>query len=174
MFCTVQSWNSRDYDDFDKDYFDYVVLDEAHHASAASYQTLIDHIIPKTLIGLTATPERTDGKDIRDDFGGSFTHEIRLPEAIERALLCPFHYFGIPDLDNLDFSSLAWKAGGYDITQLKNQLDGNVERARWVMSQTERYVADMKQVRGLGFCVSVAHAEFMANIVLNMISRLLF
>ncbi len=163
LFCTVQSWNSRNFDEFAKDYFDYVVLDEAHHASAVSYQKLIDHISPQTLLGLTATPERTDGKDIRDDFGGSFTHEIRLPEAIERALLSPFHYFGIPDLDNLDFSSLSWRAGGYDITQLKNQLDENVERARWVMDQTTRYVADMRQVRGLGFCVSVAHAGFMAN-----------
>lgn len=161
LFCTVQSWNSKNYNDFEIDYFDYVVLDEAHHASADSYQKLIDHIHPQTLIGLTATPERTDGKDIRDDFGGSFTHEIRLPEAIERALLSPFHYFGIPDLDGLDFSSLAWKRGGYDITQLQNQLDGNFERARWVMSQTERYVSDMRMVRGLGFCVSIAHAKFM-------------
>jgi superfamily II DNA or RNA helicase/HKD family nuclease len=163
LFCTVQSWNSRNLNDFEKGYFDYVVLDEAHHASADSYQRLIDHINPKTLIGLTATPERTDGKDIRDDFGGSFTHEIRLPEAIERVLLSPFHYFGVPDLDGLNFSSLAWKRGGYDITQLQNKLDGNVERARWVMSQVERYVADMRMVRGLGFCVSVAHAKFMAQ-----------
>lgn len=163
LFCTVQSWNSRSFDKFESKHFDYVVLDEAHRASANSYQNLIDHIKPQSLLGLTATPERTDGADIRDDFGGSFTHEIRLPEAVERALLSPFHYYGIPDLDGLDFSAIAWKRGGYDISQLRNQLEGNTARAKWVMDQTEKYVTELKFVRGLGFCVSVAHAEFMAS-----------
>jgi len=163
LFCTVQSWNSRSFDQFASEHFEYVVLDEAHHASATSYQKLIDHIHPRSLLGLTATPERSDGSDIRQDFGGAFTHEIRLPEAIERALLSPFHYFGVPDLEGLDFSSIAWRRGGYDVTEIRSQLEGNRVRAQWVMSQTDRYVADMKDVRGLGFCVSVAHAEFMAN-----------
>lgn len=164
LFCTVQSWNSRDFkSQFNQEYFDYVVLDEAHHASANSYQTLITYVNPKTLIGLTATPERVDGADIRDDFGGAFTHEIRLPEAIERALLCPFHYFGIPDLDGLDFSSLAWRRGGYDAKELASQLEGNTARAHWVISQSENYIADINRIRGLGFCVSVQHAEFMAK-----------
>ncbi len=163
LFCTVQSWNSRNFCQLPTDYFDYVVLDEAHHASANSYQNLIDHISAQSLLGLTATPERNDGKDIRDDFGGAFTHEIRLPEAIERALLSPFHYYGVPDLDGLDFSSIAWRRGGYDITQLSQKLEGNVARASWVLGQVERYVADIKQVRALGFCVSVSHANFMAE-----------
>ena len=94
---------------------------------------------------------------------GVFTHEIRLPEAVERALLSPFHYFGIPDLDGLDFSAIAWRRGGYDIMQLRNQLENNNARAQWVMSQTECHVSDMEQVRGVGFCVSVVHAEFMAQ-----------
>ena len=163
LFCSVQSWNSRSFDKYDSNYFEYIVLDEAHHASAKSYQKLITHIKPKSLLGLTATPERSDGADIRDDFGGAFTHEIRLPEAIERALLTPFHYYGIPDLDGLDFSTIAWKRGGYEITQLKNQLEGNVARARWVMDQTEKYVTNIEQVRCLGFCVSISHANFMAS-----------
>jgi len=163
LFCTVQSWNSRHFDQFSAEHFDYVVLDEAHHASASSYQKLIDHISPQSLLGLTATPERTDGKDIRNDFGGAFTHEIRLPEAIERALLSPFHYYGVPDLDGMDFSSIAWKKGGYDITQLRQKLEGNSARANWVLGQVDHYVADIKQIRALGFCVSVAHANFMAD-----------
>lgn len=163
LFCTVQSWNSRHFDQFSVDHFEYVVLDEAHHASANSYQALIDHISAQSLLGLTATPERNDGKDIRNDFGGAFTHEIRLPEAIERALLSPFHYYGVPDLDGLDFSSIAWRRGGYDIAQLNQKLEGNVARASWVLGQVDRYVADIKQVRALGFCVSVAHATFMAE-----------
>ena len=162
LFCTVQSWNSRNYSQLSADHFDYVVLDEAHHATASSYQKLVGHVTAKSLLGLTATPERTDGRDIRDDFGGAFTHEVRLPEAIERALLSPFHYFGVPDLDGLDFSSIAWKRGGYDVSQLRQKLEGNSLRANWVLSQLERYVANIKQIRALGFCVSVAHAEFMA------------
>ena len=163
LFCTVQSWNSRNYEQLSTDHFDYVVLDEAHHASASSYQKLINHIAPASLLGLTATPERTDGADIRNDFGGAFTHEIRLPEAIERALLSPFHYYGVPDLEGLDFSAIAWRRGGYDIAQLREKLDGNTARAQWVIGQTDRYVANIKQIRALGFCVSVAHAEFMAE-----------
>ena len=163
LFCSVQSWNSRNFEQYGANHFDYVVLDEAHHASANSYRNLINHICPQSLLGLTATPERSDGEDIRRDFGGSFTHEIRLPQAIERALLSPFHYYGVPDLDGLDFSSIAWKCGGYDIVQLRSQLEGNVARARWVMTQTEIYVADIERVRGLGFCVSINHAEFMAK-----------
>jgi len=163
LFCTVQSWNTRQYDKFLPKHFSYVVLDEAHHATAASYQKLISHIQPESLLGLTATPERSDGEDIRKNFGGAFTHEIRLPEAVERVLLSPFHYFGVPDLEGLDFSALPWKRGGYDISELRNQLEGNTERAKWVMDQTDRYVTDIKHVRALGFCVSVAHAEFMAT-----------
>lgn len=163
LFCTVQSWNGRNYDRLSPEHFDYVVLDEAHHATANSYQKLIDHIRPRSLLGLTATPERTDGGDVRQDFGGAFTHEMRLPEAIDRALLSPFHYYGIPDLDGLDFSSITWKRGGYDIGQLSQQLDGNVARAQWVVSQIYRYIADIGNIRGLGFCVSIAHAKFMAE-----------
>jgi len=163
LFCTVQSWNSRNFDRLAADHFDYVVLDEAHHASANSYQMLIEHISPASLLGLTATPERTDGADIRDDFGGAFTHEIRLPEAIERALLSPFHYYGVPDLEGLDFSAIAWRRGGYDIAQLREKLEGNSARAQWVIGQTDRYVANIKEIRALGFCVSVVHAEFMAK-----------
>ena len=164
LFCTVQSWNSREYDTLDADHFNYVVLDEAHHATASSYQKLVKHVAPQSLLGLTATPERMDGGDIRDDFGGSFTHEIRLTEAIERALLCPFHYYGIPDLDGLDFSGIAWKRGGYDRSQLNDRLSGNKQRATWVMSQLENHVADIQKMRGIGFCVSKQHALFMAEV----------
>ncbi len=162
LFCTVQSWNAQNFDGFSGEHFDYVVLDEAHHAAAASYQKLIDHIEPKVLLGLTATPERNDGRSIIEDFGGAFTHEIRLPEAIDRALLSPFHYFGIPDLSNLNFSAVAWRRGGYDQAELSNLLVGNNARADWVMGQAEKHVPEISRVRGLGFCVSIAHAEFMA------------
>lgn len=163
LFCTVQSWNSRDLQCLAPDHFDYVVLDEAHHASASSYQNIIDHVRPKSLLGLTATPERSDGQDIRNDFGGAFTHEIRLPEAIERALLCPFHYYGIPDAEGVDFSKLTWQMGRYVSEQLKEVVEGNRQRAQWVLEQSQKYLNDLTDTRCLAFCVSVKHAEFMAE-----------
>jgi len=163
LFCTVQSWNSRQLDKLPADHFAYVVLDEAHHAAADTYQNLITHIRPQSLLGLTATPERSDGEDIRNDFGGAFTHEIRLAESVERALLAPFHYFGIPDLEGLDFSGLQWVRNGYDASGLRGLVENNKDRARWVMGQVDRYVADIKNIRALGFCISVEHASFMAS-----------
>ncbi|MBO8092318.1 MAG: DUF3427 domain-containing protein [Prosthecochloris sp.] len=163
LFCTIQSWNSKRLDRLAADHFEYVVLDEAHHASAATYQRVISHLDPLTLLGLTATPERGDGQNIRNDFGGTFTHEIRLPEAIERALLVPFHYYGVPDLEGLDFSHVQWSGTGYDTSGLERLVARNAARARWVLGQLERYVADEKQIRALGFCVSVEHARFMAD-----------
>ncbi len=163
LFCTVQSWNSRGFDRFSPDHFDYVVLDEAHHASAVTYQKLLSHLLPGSLLGLTATPERGDGQDIRNDFGGAFTHEIRLPEAIERALLVPFHYYGVPDLEGLDFGDAQWSGTGYTIDSLNRLVATNAARAQWVLGQLERHVADVHQIRALGFCVSVEHATFMAR-----------
>lgn len=163
VFCSVQSWNSRDLTRFPPEHFAYVVLDEAHHAAASSYQKLISHVNPLSLLGLTATPERSDGQDVRNDFDGSFTHEIRLPEAIERALLVPFHYYGVPDLEGIDFSNVEWKRGSYDAKQLASQIESNKFRAEWVLSQVDRYLPDLQSVCGLGFCVSVEHAHFMAE-----------
>ncbi|EDM29607.1 DEAD/DEAH box helicase-like protein [Lentisphaera araneosa HTCC2155] len=163
LFCTVQSWNSQKLNKFDSNHFEYVVLDEAHHASANSYQNVIDHIQTKSLLGLTATPERQDGLDIRNDFDGAFTHEIRLPEAIERSLLCPFHYYGVPDSSDIDYSRLSWQTGSYQTKDLNQLFVNNTRRASWVMSQCQNYLNEWHLIKGLAFCVSVAHAEFMAS-----------
>ncbi len=161
-FCTVQSWLSR-YADSLSAHFDYVVLDEAHHAGAESYQRLLAGLRPKSLLALTATPERADGVSILDDFGGDYTHEIRLGEAIDRALVCPFHYYGIPDEPGMDFShGEYWSRGRYRTESLDELLAGNRRRAGWVLEQMQKYVADLRRVRALGFCVSVRHAEMMA------------
>ena len=163
IFCSVQSWNARSLDSLSADQFDYVVLDEAHHAAASSYQKILDHVSPKVLLGLTATPERTDGRDIRSDFGGSFTHEMRLPDAIEARRLAPFHYFGIGDSPSVDFSGLSWQRGGYRIEDVDRIIGTNERRARWVLNNLVEHVADPEQIRTLGFCVSQKHAEFMAR-----------
>ncbi|MFW6342371.1 MAG: DUF3427 domain-containing protein [Halothiobacillaceae bacterium] len=163
LFCSVQSWHSRKLDTLPPNHFEYVVLDEAHHASADTYQALLDHLRPDTLLGLTATPERSDGRDIRQDFGDRFTHEIRMPDAIEQRLLAPFHYYGIGDHPDIDLSGLEWQRGGYVTAELQAVLGANDARARWVFDHLLDTVADPARIRVLGFCVSREHARFMAR-----------
>jgi superfamily II DNA or RNA helicase/HKD family nuclease len=164
LFCSVQSWHARELSRLHPAHFDYVVFDEAHHAQATTYQAMLAHLRPKTLLGLTATPERADGADIRVDFGGRFTHEMRLPDAIDRRLLAPFHYFGIPDHPSVDLSGIAWKRGGYIQSELENVFGANEVRAKWVLDQLFDYVTEPHKVRGLGFCVSQQHAAYMARV----------
>ena len=125
----------------------------------------MEYYQPKILLGLTATPERMDGKSVLDYFGGHIAAEIRLPEAIDRKLLCPFQYFGVTD--TADLSSLKWRTGGYDKNELSNlyTLSGMVaeRRADLVVNSILKYVTDIDEVKGLGFCVSIAHAQFMAR-----------
>ena len=120
---------------------------------------------PKVLLGLTATPERMDGKSVLDYFGGRIAAEIRLPASIDRKLLCPFQYFGVTD--TADLSSLKWRTGGYDKNELSNlyALSGMVaeRRADLVVNSILKYVTDINEVKGLGFCVSITHAQFMAR-----------
>ena len=117
------------------------------------------------LLGLTATPERMDGKSILSYFGNRIAAEIRLPEAIDRKLLCPFQYFGVTDTVDLD--TLKWSAGGYDKSELTKiyTLSGAMaqRRADLVVSSLLKYVTDIDDVKGLGFCVSIEHAEFMCR-----------
>ena len=163
LFCSVQSWNARDLSQLPRDHFSYVVLDEAHHAAAASWQRILDHVQPQVLLGLTATPERADGQDIRDAFGKRYTHELRLADAIEARHLVPFHYFGVGDHPDVDFSGLAWQRGGYRDADLDRVVGSNERRARWVLQQLDDHVADLNAMRALGFCVSQRHAQFMAD-----------
>lgn len=163
LFCSVQSWNARELSQLSTDHFDYVVLDEAHHAAATSYYRLLAHVRPQVLLGLTATPERADGQDIRSDFGDRFTHEMRLADAVEARHLVPFHYFGVGDHPDVDFSGLTWPRGGYRTEDLDRIVGTNERRARWVLCQLDDHVADLARIRALGFCVSQAHARFMAD-----------
>ena len=141
------------------------MVDEFHHAAAPTYQKLLTYYQPKILLGLTATPERMDGKEILPCFSNRIAAEIRLPEAIDRKLLCPFHYFGVTDVVDLD--SLRWTAGGYARTELSNiyTISGLVakRRADLVIESLFKYVTDIDEVKGLGFCVSVEHAKFMTD-----------
>lgn len=166
LFLSVQTFNSQDLTEkTTPDFYDYIVVDEFHHAAAPTYQKLLSYYQPQILLGLTATPERMDGKSILPYFNHRIAAEIRLPEAINRKLLCPFQYFGVTDTVDLD--QLKWASGGYDKTELSNlyTISGTIAqlRADHVVSSLLKYVTDIDDVKGLGFCVTVAHAEFMSG-----------
>lgn len=166
LFLSIQTFNSQGFTDkTTPDFYDYIVVDEFHHAAAPSYKKLLEYYQPKILLGLTATPERMDGKSILPYFNNRIAAEIRLPEAIDRKLLCPFQYFGVTD--NIDLDTLRWSAGGYDKTELSNlyTLSGAAanRRADLVVSSLLKYVTDIDDVKGLGFCVSIEHAQFMCS-----------
>ena len=166
LFMSIQTFNSRDFTQkTTPEFYDYIIVDEFHHAAAPTYQKLLNYYQPKILLGLTATPERMDGKTILPYFNNRIAAEIRLPEAIDRKLLCPFQYFGITD--TVDLKDLKWTAGGYDKTALSNiyTMTGLIaeRRADHVVSSLLKYVTDIDDVKGLGFCVSIEHAEFMSR-----------
>ncbi|MFF0788086.1 DUF3427 domain-containing protein [Streptomyces spiralis] len=162
VFASVQSLNVRRLEQLAPDHFDVIVIDEFHHATAATYRRVIDHFAPKELLGLTATPERMDGLNVQDEFfEGRVAAEMRLWEALENDLLCPFHYFGIPD--GTDLRNLGWQRGAYADQDLANLYTGNDARARIVLKQIRNKVSQPGAMRALGFCVSKAHARFMAD-----------
>lgn len=166
LFVSIQSFNAAGLSQLLKEScYDFIIVDEFHHSAAASYQKLLSHFRPQILLGLTATPERMDGKNILDWFDGRIAAEMRLPEAIERKLLVPFHYFGVDD--TTDLSSLAWTRGGYQASDLDGVYVFNREianrRARQVVNAMERYLTELESTRALGFCVSRNHAQFMAD-----------
>lgn len=161
LFASVQKLNNVSLEDFDKDHFDILIVDEFHHAAAPTYTRLIDHFQPKVLLGLTATPERADGLPILHWFEGRAAAELRLWDALERRLLCPFQYFGIHD--NTDLQSVEFKRGRYVVQQLENVYTADNARVSIILKELEKHLADPREMRGLGFCVSVGHAEFMAK-----------
>ncbi len=161
LFCSIQSYNSRDLSKRSAEEFEYIVVDEFHHAAAPSYRQLLDHVQPRILLGLTATPERSDQLDILHWFGGRTSAEIRLPDAINRRLLCPFQYFGVSDAVDLD--GLTWQRGGYRAEELDSLYTGNDVRARLILDKVQQFLLNPRDARGLGFCVSKTHAEFMAR-----------
>lgn len=166
LFISIQTVASQKlYELLSEDYYDYIIVDEFHHAAAPTYQGMLEKFKPKILLGLTATPERMDGKSIVNYFDGHIAAEIRLPEAVERKLLCPFQYFGVSD--ETDLSSVRWVRGGYDKTELSNLYSLNrevaIRRVNHIINSLNRYVTDIDNVHGLGFCVSVDHAKFMAE-----------
>ena len=162
VFASVQSLTAYGVASIDPNAFDIVVIDEFHHAEARTYRRILAHLVPRELLGLTATPERADGTDVRSFFDGRTAAELRLWDALGADLLCPFHYFVAAD--GTDLRSVTWSRGKYDEAELSNVFTGNDARARIVLNQLRDKVADIGAMRALGFCVSVAHAEYMAGV----------
>jgi HKD family nuclease len=168
LFCSVGILTSRRlWEQVCGQFYDYIIVDEVHHGTADSYRPIFDHFAPAILLGLTATPERMDGDNVAADFGNRFAAEIRLPEALEEKLLCPFHYFGVADPVALDQDRF-WRNGKYDMAELENVYTGTHVLARQrvdaVIRALERYEPEyLQSVKGIGFCVTINHASFMAE-----------
>ncbi len=167
LFCSVDMLGTRRlWEQVGADFFDFIIVDEVHHGPAASYRAIFDQFNPRILLGLTATPERMDGASVAADFDNHFAAEIRLPEALEEKLLCPFHYFGVADPVSLAGDQF-WRSGKYDVAELEKVFTGAhavaLQRVDVVLSSLLRYEPYLDRVRGIGFCVSVRHAEFMAE-----------
>ena len=164
LFVSISMFNSR-FEEFfallDSDFYDYIVIDEAHHSQADSYRKLFDHFQPQLLVGLTATPERMDGKDLRPDFGNRISAEIRLPQALQAGLLAPFQYLCISDDTDLSDDSL-WSGQKYNIERLADKLCAKT-RAQLIVDALHKYLADEYTCRALCFCVNKRHADFMAE-----------
>lgn len=162
VFASIQSMNESRLSMLEPRYYDYVVIDEFHHAEARTWSRLLEAIDPKVLLGLTATPERADGKDILHWFDGHTATEIRLWEALERNLLVPFHYFGQGD-ESLDFRGVTWSGGRYNTAELEGVLTGDDALMNRVVNQIVDKVADPKVMRALIFAVSISHARYVAQ-----------
>lgn len=162
VFATIQTASqARLLERLGPDHFTHVIVDECHHLPAASYQALVPQLQPELLVGLTATPERTDGKSLLPDFGGHIACELRLWDALDGQLLVPFEYYGISD--QVDLRRTRWTRSGYEAGALEAIYTGHQARATLVRTQLARRVPDVRGIRALGFCVGVEHARYMAQ-----------
>ena len=162
VFASVQALAHVALDRIPPDSFDVVIVDEFHHAEAPTYRRLLEHLQPRELLGLTATPERSDGESVVKWFDGRIAAELRLWEALERGLLSPFQYFGVNDQTDLSHAAL-------DPRRLRAGRPREAlhrKRPTPATSSCEALrdrVLDTRRMRALGFCVSVAHAHYMAK-----------
>lgn len=161
VFASIQSLHEGRLEDLAADAYDVVIVDEFHHAAADTYSRLLETLEPKILLSLTATPERADGKSILHYFDGRVAAELRLWDAMDMQLLCPFQYFGIHD--GTDLSTIDWRAGRYDIASLEKVYTADDIRAKAVLRAVQDKIRNPRSMRALGFCVSVKHAEYMAE-----------
>ena len=164
VFATIQTLSGAALENYAPDYFDVIIMDECHHIKAASWDKVFNYFEPREFIGLTATPEREDGVNIADKyFDGYVATSIRLWDALEDHLLVPFQYFGIAD--GTDLRRINVRGGQYDENALENLYtkDEAERRLRIIVEELREKVDNPLRMKALGFCVSVKHAEYMAQ-----------
>lgn len=160
IFASVYTLGKKEYLNkqyFEEDYFDYLIIDEFHHAVNEQYRNIVEYFKPKFMLGLTATPERMDGKNIYEICDYNVPYEITLKDAINKGMLVPFHYYGI--FDSTDYSKMHIVKGRYDEKELNETYIGNVKRYDLIY----KYYCKYGSKRALGFCCSRAHANDMAR-----------
>ena len=155
LFATIQTMKNE-YHSYLPDEFEYIVVDEAHHATSSSYQKVLDHFNPKFLLGMTATPERSDNGNVFDLFDNNLAVDIRLRQALEENLLVPFHYYGITDQTGVDLSDERLTPD-----QIAEKLNVT-SRVDFIIERMNFYGHDGPKRKALGFCITKKHAEFMA------------
>ncbi|MBQ3634693.1 MAG: DUF3427 domain-containing protein [Bacteroidales bacterium] len=169
LFVSIQTLNSNKetFSRLGKDYYDYIVIDEAHHSAAGSYRILFDLFKPKIFVGLTATPERMDGVSLLPDFNNRIASEIRLTEALNQGLLCPFDYYCVADDESINLGNIKYSSGRYDAKELTKLYENNKAARFGIMQRAlDNYVNDPKSCKAVCFCCSVEHADSL-NEMLN-------
>ncbi len=162
VFASIQTLNAQDrLEKLDPRFFDIVIVDEIHHGAAPSWVKLLEHVQPKILLGLTATPERQDGEDITKFFDNRVATELRLWDALSLDLLSPFHYFASGN-NSLDFTKAKWSGGKYDQEDLTNVYTADHLIMKWIIREIENKVPDLAVMKAIIFASSVRHAEYVA------------
>ncbi|WP_404814403.1 DEAD/DEAH box helicase family protein [Clostridium algoriphilum] len=159
LFATVQTLGQKKYlcdEYFKKDEFDYIIIDEFHHAAAGNYGNILEYFTPKFLLGLTATPERMDNKDVFALCDYNIVYEVRLKGAIDKGWLVPFRFYGV--FDDTDYEKISFRNGRYDEVELERALMIN-KRADLILKHYKKY----NSRRALGFCASRKHAQYMSK-----------
>lgn len=157
LFATVQTIE-RNLENFKNDEFEYIVIDEAHHSTSPTYEKILEYFNPKFLLGITATPERCDTGNIFDVFDNNIALEVRLNEALENELIVPFHYFGITDIDAVDYEGVNLD----NISEVSKRLMIN-SRVDFIKEKMDFYGFDGIKQKTVGFCVNKEHAYYMAE-----------
>lgn len=157
MFATIQTI-SKYYEEFEKDYFDYIIVDEAHHGASDSYMRVLNYFNPSFILGMTATPERCDSLSVFELFDNNVALEVRLHEALDEDLVIPFHYFGITDIDGVELEDVDLD----DKSELAQRLMIH-RRVDFIIEKMNFYGHDGNFRKALGFCVNIEHAKYMAE-----------
>lgn len=157
MFATIQTI-SKYYEEFEKDYFDYIIVDEAHHGASDSYLRVLNYFNPAFILGMTATPERCDSLSVFELFDNNVALEVRLHEALDEDLVIPFHYFGITDIDGVELKGIDLD----DKSELAQRLMIH-RRVDFIIEKMNFYGHDGNFRKALGFCVNIEHAKYMAD-----------